>query len=208
MFQKVKVVGKESLYLCGMNTKRIGIFASGNGSNAINIIQYFQSNGKVEIAFVLSNNKNAGVLPLAENMGVKTILLSNEDVADGHKLTEICQQEKVDLIVLAGYLRKIPDQLIHEYPERIINIHPALLPSFGGKNMYGDRVHEAVLNAGSPISGITIHFVNEHFDEGRIISQFVCELEPSETVNTVRQKVQELEQVHFPRVIESVIEQL
>ena len=198
----------ESLYFCRMNKKRIAIFASGKGSNALNIIRHFKSDPKAEVAFVLSNRQDAGVLDIAGSQGVPTVVMNNEEVANAKLLTELCEQQKIDLIVLAGYLRKVPEGFIQHYPERIVNIHPALLPKFGGKNMYGDKVHEAVLASDEKESGITIHFVNEEFDKGKIIQQFYCEMSQDDTLETLRSKIQQLEHGHFAKVISQIIEQL
>jgi phosphoribosylglycinamide formyltransferase 1 len=208
MKRKLEALRKESLYLCTMNKKRIAVFASGKGSNALNLIRHFKTDPKAEVAFVLSNRSDAGVLTLAEENGVRTVILSNEEVANADLLIDLCKTNEIDLIVLAGYLRKIPEGLILHYPERIVNIHPALLPKFGGKNMYGDKVHEAVLASGEKESGITIHFVNEEFDKGRVIDQFTCTVEKNDTLETLRSKIQGLEHAHFAPVISKIIEHL
>lgn len=198
----------ESLYFCPMNKKRIAIFASGKGSNALNIIRHFESDPKAEVAFVLSNRPDAGVLEMSSALGIPTVVMNNEEVANADLLVRLCEQQKIDLIVLAGYLRKIPEGLIEHYKERIVNIHPALLPKFGGKNMYGDKVHEAVLSSNEKESGITVHFVNEEFDKGRIIQQFTCVVSQDDTIETLRSKIQQLEHCHFAKVISQIIEQL
>jgi phosphoribosylglycinamide formyltransferase-1 len=133
---------------------------------------------------------------------------TNEEVADGEFLVNVCKKYSIDLIVLAGYLRLIPVHLIQAFPERIINIHPALLPKYGGKNMYGDKVHQAIVDANETETGITIHFVNEQFDKGKIIAQYVCPVHPTDSIDDVRENVQHLEHTFFPFVVEKVIKEL
>lgn len=184
---------------------RIALFASGGGSNAMNLIRHFAGNSVIEIAFVLSNKAEAGVVKKAASKGVETLVFTNEEVADGQFLVDVCAKYSIDFIVLAGYLRLIPVQLIQAFPERIINIHPALLPKYGGKNMYGDKVHQAIIDANETETGITIHFVNEQFDKGKIIAQYVCPVRPEDSIDEVRESVQHLEHTFFPFVVEKVI---
>jgi phosphoribosylglycinamide formyltransferase 1 len=188
-----------------MQKKRIAIFASGNGTNAMNLIHFFKSSKEAEIGFVLSNRTEAGILEKAKSEGVEVVVVSNELVQEGDALVAICEERAIDLIVLAGFLRKIPDQLIRNYPNKIVNIHPALLPNYGGKGMYGDHVHQAVLAAGDSESGISIHFVNEHFDEGKLLAQFTCPVKVSDTLESLRQRVQELEHRHYAEVINDLV---
>ena len=188
-----------------MQKKRIAIFASGNGSNAVNLIRSFTDDHKLEIAFVLSNNSDARVLNSAKSLGVKNIYFSNEDVANGDFISNFCKKEKIDWIILAGYLRLIPQELIEAYDGKIINLHPSLLPKYGGKGMYGHHVHEAVIKNGEKNSGITIHFVNEAFDEGEIIAQFHCSIDQNETVSSLESKIRYLEQTYLPAVIRGTI---
>jgi phosphoribosylglycinamide formyltransferase-1 len=188
-----------------MSKKRIAIFASGNGTNAMNLIRFFEGATHAEVAFVLTNRPDAAVVQKAKAAKVEAIVVSNADVESGAALVEICQNNKIDLIVLAGFLRKIPQPLIAAYPNRIVNIHPALLPKYGGKGMFGDHVHRAVLEAGDEQSGISIHFVNEQFDEGKLIAQFSCPVYKEDTVETLRQRVQELEQQFFADVIHGLV---
>jgi phosphoribosylglycinamide formyltransferase 1 len=188
-----------------MQKKRIAIFASGNGTNAMNLIHFFKSSKEAEIGFVLSNRAEAGVLEKAKSEGIEVVVVSNEYVQEGDPLVLICKERAIDLIVLAGFLRKIPDQLIRNYPNKIVNIHPALLPNYGGKGMYGDHVHQAVLAAGESESGISIHLVNEHFDEGKLLAQFNCPVEISDTLESLRQRVQELEHRHYAEVINDLV---
>lgn len=184
---------------------RIALFASGNGSNAMNLIRHFAVNASVDVAFVLSNKADAGIVKSAASKGIETLVFTNEEVADGEFLVSICSKYSIDFIVLAGYLRLIPAQLIQAFPERIINIHPALLPKYGGKNMYGDKVHQAILDANETETGITIHFVNEQFDKGKIIAQYVCPVRPTDSIDDVRANVQHLEHTFFPFVVEKVV---
>jgi phosphoribosylglycinamide formyltransferase-1 len=186
---------------------RIALFASGNGSNAMNLIRHFASNTSVEVAFVLSNKADAGIVKSASSKGIETLVFTNEEVADGEFLVNVCKKYSIDFIVLAGYLRLIPAQLIQAFPERIINIHPALLPKYGGKNMYGDKVHQAILDANETETGISIHFVNEQFDKGKIIAQYVCPVHSTDSIDDVRANVQHLEHTFFPFVVEKVVKE-
>lgn len=183
---------------------RILIFASGSGTNAENIIRYFQSNENIVVTAVLSNKKDAKVLEKAENLGVKTRVFSRDDF---YKNSEIINfvKKNADFIVLAGFLWKIPEDLIAAFPNKIINIHPALLPKYGGKGMYGMHVHQAVVANKEAKTGITIHFVNENYDEGAIIFQKEVALNTSDTPQIVAEKVHQLEQDNFPKVIEDLV---
>ena len=188
-----------------MTRTQIAIFASGTGSNALNLIRYFKNHRTLEIAFVLSNNSNAKVIESAKEMGVATYLQTNAQVADGELLKRFCADRDVNWIVLAGYLRKIPTELISAYPENIINLHPSLLPKYGGKGMYGANVHRAVLEAKESQTGISIHLVNEEFDKGRMLAQFYCEIDDSDDLSAVQEKISHLEQNYLPRVVETTI---
>lgn len=183
----------------------IAIFASGQGSNALNLIHHFAAHPEIKVKFVLSNKSDAQVLLQAQKLGVQTVAFNNVEVENGIFLTEFCMANQIDYIILAGYLRKIPVELIDQFPSQIINIHPALLPKFGGAGMYGKRVHEAVLLKQEKETGITIHLVNEDFDSGQIIAQFYCALGNEETIESIQQKVQLLEHAYFPLVIEKTI---
>lgn len=184
---------------------RLALFASGAGSNALNIIDHFKNNERIEVAFVLTNRIDAQVIEASKKKFIPTIVLDNIQVADGEFLSDLCKKEKIDFIILAGYLRLIPKKFIEYFPERIVNVHPALLPKFGGKGMYGENVHLAVLEKKETESGITIHFIDEHFDQGRIIAQFYCEIDSEETLTTLKKKIQVLEHSYFPLVIEKTI---
>ena len=188
-----------------MDKKRVAIFASGSGSNAMNLIQHFKGHSSIEVAFVLTNNSNAGIIKKADDAGVKTIVLSNADVAQGDVLINLCNEENISWIVLAGYLRLVPADFIDSYENRIINLHPALLPKFGGKGMFGQHVHRAVVESGETESGITIHFVNSEFDKGRIIAQFRCRVNVNDTATDVDRKIRVLEQSYLPAVVEKTI---
>ncbi len=188
-----------------MNKIRIAIFASGTGTNAINLIQSFKAHKVIEVGFVLSNKSEAPVLNSASDLGVRVLNFSNQEVADGDLLTEICKEHSIDWIVLAGYLRLVPASFIHAFEGRIINLHPALLPKYGGKGMHGIHVHKTVIENKETTSGITIHFVNEEFDKGEIIAQFSCPVAPSDSAEDLAAKIHRLEQDHLPAVIEKTI---
>lgn len=184
--------------------KKIAILASGEGTNAERIIQHFLERKTAEVALVISNKAQAGVCKRAERLGVPSQVISAQGFAAGEAL-EVLHRHRIDFVVLAGFLLKVPDAILHDYPDKIVNIHPSLLPRFGGKGMYGARVHEAVLAAGEKESGITIHYVNQHYDEGGIILQATCPVLPGDTPESLAARVHRLEYEHFPRVIESVL---
>lgn len=184
--------------------KRIVILASGSGSNAENIIKHFNSSDLVTVVEVLSNKKNAFVLERANRLKVRNSSFNRADFYESDTLlNELI--EKADYIILAGFLWKIPSKIIDAFPNRIINIHPALLPKYGGKGMYGMHVHQAVVANNEQISGITIHYVNENYDEGAIIFQNSFEVLPTDTAEDVAAKIHTLEYAHFPEVIEKVL---
>lgn len=186
--------------------KRIAIFASGAGSNAKKIIEYFNTADKVAIVtLVVCNKPNAGVINIARNFNIETILLDKEKFFKGNHYTDELREAKIDLLVLAGFLWKIPSGLIEAFKERIINIHPALLPKYGGKGMYGNFVHEAVLAAGDKESGITIHVVDELYDHGKHIFQQTCEVLKDDTPQSLAERIHKLEHTYFPQVIEDYI---
>ncbi len=188
-----------------MSKVRLAIFASGEGTNAENIIRHFEGHPRLEVALVVSNRSKAGVLSRAEKLGVETLFISREDWNDDEMVLEALEAYSVHWIVLSGFLLMVPAYLIKAFPDRIVNIHPALLPRFGGKGMYGMHVHNAVKQAGEKESGITIHMVNEAYDEGRVVFQATAALTAADTPEDIRNKVQELEHVHFARVIESLV---
>jgi len=184
---------------------RLALFASGSGTNAENLIKTFKENKKIEISVIFSNNKDAYVIQRAINHNIKYHIFSRPDFYQSKKVLEILQNNKIDFIVLAGFLWLIPDYLIDAYPDRIINIHPALLPKYGGKGMYGMNVHESVIKNNETESGITIHYVNKEYDKGSIIFQAKCPVLPTDTPEDVAKKVHELEYIHFPKIIEQVL---
>lgn len=188
-----------------MAKRRLALFASGTGSNALKIIDHFSTHPEIEIGFLLSNKKDAPVVQASQMKGINVFTFTNEEVENGALLVEKCLEEKINYIILAGFLRKIPTQLIHHFPDKIINIHPALLPKHSGQGMYGRFVHEAVIKNEDTETGITIHFVNENFDEGRIIAQFRCIVESCDTTEMIQAKIQRLEHAYFPFVIEKTI---
>lgn len=188
-----------------MKPHRIAIFASGSGTNAEEILAYFQYHPSIEVKVLLSNNPRAQALQRAERFKVKALTFNKAQFRDTYEVLAWLKDEKVTHIVLAGFMWLVPDYLIHAYPGKIINIHPALLPKFGGKGMYGKFVHEAVKAAGEVETGITIHEVNEHYDEGNIVFQATCGIEAADSVETIVQKVQKLEHIHYPKVIEQWI---
>lgn len=189
-----------------MRKKRLAIFASGTGSNAMNLINYFKDHAGIEVAFVLCNNSEAKIVESAKSEGVDVLVFSNNQVADGDFLTQTCHESKIDWIVLAGYLRLVPSELIKSYPNKIINLHPALLPKYGGKGMHGTNVHRAVLANNESKSGITIHYVNEKFDDGEIIAQFKCDLSSKDTIQQLQEKIHTLEQINLPVVVEKTMQ--
>lgn len=185
---------------------KIAIFASGSGSNAENIADYFKNRNDVEIAIVVTNNPNAYVLERAKRLGIESVVFSKNEM-DCAIVANFLKNIGVEWIVLAGYLLKIPQNLIDAFENRIVNIHPALLPKFGGKGMYGDRVHKAVVNANETESGITIHYVNENYDEGAIIYQAKCDVLPADTADVVAAKVHALEYEWFPVILDRLFTQ-
>ncbi len=188
-----------------MIKKRIAIFASGSGSNALNLINFFANHPAVEVGIVLSNKKDAPVVNSCEELGLDVFALNNEEVSEGGRLVSICQNQGIDFVVLAGYLRKIPNELIDEYPQQIINNHPSLLPKFGGAGMYGAHVHEMVVSMGETESGISIHLVNSYYDKGQMIAQFYTPISPEDSAKKVEEKVRKLEIQYFPLVVEQYI---
>ncbi|MCS2890862.1 phosphoribosylglycinamide formyltransferase [Parabacteroides faecis] len=185
--------------------KNVAIFASGSGTNAENIARYFSKSETVKVAVVLSNNKNVGVHARVNKLGIPSFVFSRDEFVEGTPVLAKLAEYQVDLIVLAGFMNKISDALLGAYPGKIINIHPALLPKHGGKGMYGMHVHEAVVAAGEKESGITIHYINENYDEGDVIFQAKCEVLPTDTPDEVATKVHALEYAHYPHVIEDLL---
>ena len=186
----------------------IAIFASGSGTNAENLIRFFRTSqfGKVQI--VLSNRPDAGVLDRAQSLEVESFVFTREQFYNSEEVLNLLFERDINYIVLAGFLWLVPDNLLLPFENKIVNIHPALLPKYGGKGMYGSRVHRAVIEAGESESGITIHHVNQDYDEGDIIFQARCELESGETPDSLAKKIHELEYTHFPTVLESLLKKL
>ncbi|MBC8344528.1 MAG: phosphoribosylglycinamide formyltransferase [Bacteroidetes bacterium] len=186
-----------------MSTYRIAIFASGNGSNAQYIAEHFALHKQISVVLILTNNPQAGVIGRAEKLNIPILLFNRQDFYESDLILDQLIKERIDLVVLAGFLWKVPSIIIEKYPDKIINIHPALLPKYGGKGMYGKRVHLAVKENKEEESGISIHLVNEHYDEGRIIFQAKCKIDAeSDTAEDIAEKVHALEYAHFPQVIE------
>ncbi len=185
--------------------KRIIIFASGSGTNAQNIIKYFQKSIFAEVTLVLSNKKNAKVLERAKNLNVPSASFTKEDLCGSDKILNVLKNESLDIIVLAGFLLKFPKSILNEFPNKVINIHPALLPKYGGKGMYGSRVHEAVIENNDSETGISIHYVNENYDEGAIIFQEKVAVSEKDTPDSIAEKVHKLEYEFFPKVIEEIL---
>ena len=182
----------------------IALFASGTGSNVKNIINFFVQDNYVQVKLVLSNKENAGALQHARDAHIKTKVFTKSELQNTEQVVSTLKEHEIDLIVLAGFLLKIPAELIRDFSGDIINLHPSLLPKFGGKGMYGNKVHEAVLNSGEDKTGITIHYVNEYYDEGKIIAQFSTEISKNETIDTLLLKIKELEKRHFPATIKQI----
>ena len=187
--------------------KRLAIFASGSGSNAQKILEYFKENENAEVSIILSNNPDAYVLQRADNFETPTHVFDRHEFYQTDQVIQLLKDHQIDLIVLAGFLWLIPQNLVNAFPKAIINIHPALLPNYGGKGMYGDRVHQAVLDAKEGETGITIHYIDEKFDEGEIIFQAKYKIEPNDTLDLIRFQVQQLEHQFYPKVIESIIKE-
>ena len=183
---------------------RLAILASGSGSNAEKIMEHFAHSSKGVIALVGSNKADAGVLARAEKFGVPTFTFTRKEMDAGVLLSKL-QEEQINWVILAGFLLKVPDELIRAFPDRMVNIHPALLPNYGGKGMYGARAHEAVIAAKEKESGITIHWVNEHYDEGAIIFQAKCSIDANDTAETLAYKIHALEHAHFAPTIEKLL---
>lgn len=183
---------------------KIAILASGEGTNAENMIRYFQKKKTAEVIAVFANKRHVGVYRRVEPLGVQVQYVPNADFFDG-KALRMLQERKVDFIVLAGFLFKIPDDILVAYPDRIVNVHPALLPKHGGKGMYGNKVHAAVIADGDLESGITIHYIDGNYDEGKTLFQAKCPVLPDDTPETLAQRVHQLEHTYYPQVVEAVV---
>ncbi len=188
--------------------KNIAIFASGSGTNAQKLMDHFDQHPEARVVLVVSNKPKAKVLDRAQNFGVPTQVIQRAHFYDSDEVVQLLKQQAIDLIVLAGFLWLVPQNLVVAFPDQIVNIHPALLPKYGGKGMYGMRVHEAVVANQEKESGITIHYVNEAYDEGKIIFQKQCPVTIQDTPDDVAKKVQALEHQHFPEVVEQLVKKL
>jgi len=188
--------------------KRIAIFASGSGSNAQKLMEHFKRHQEAEVALVLTNNPDAYVLQRADSFEIPSHIFDRHEFYHTDSIIDLLKNLDIDLIVLAGFLWLIPKNLLQEYPGRIINIHPALLPKYGGKGMYGDHVHRTVMEAGDPEGGITIHYVNENYDEGEYIYQARYRIDKGDNLEMIKFKGQQLEHLHYPRVVESILKKL
>lgn len=184
---------------------KIAVFASGSGTNAANLIQYFESSRQAKVAMVVCNKPEAGVVNVAHRHRVPLVMVSKRSWQYPEMLLHTLQSEGIGFIALAGFLWKIPSEIIEAYQGRIVNLHPSLLPDFGGKGMYGAHVHQAVIVAGKKESGISIHHVNEAYDEGDVIARFTCQISETDTPDTLAKRIHELEYRHYPEVIASLL---
>jgi phosphoribosylglycinamide formyltransferase 1 len=185
--------------------KKLAIFASGSGTNAQRIIEYFKGHPEISVSIVLSNKPDASVLQRAKSLSVESMVFSRKEFYETNLVLQKLYDINIDFIILAGFLWLIPEIVLDAYNGKIINIHPALLPKYGGKGMYGMRVHEAVLQSGDKESGITIHYVNEKYDDGQILFQAKCAVDLNDTPESLAARIHELEYTYFPKVIESVL---
>jgi phosphoribosylglycinamide formyltransferase-1 len=188
--------------------KRIAIFASGSGSNAQKLMEHFKRSNDIEISLVLTNNADAYVLQRADNFEIPSHIFDKHEFYKTEQVIDLLKNLDIDFIVLAGFLWLIPQNLIAAYPGRVINIHPAILPKFGGKGMYGDHVHNAVMAAGETEGGITIHYVDENYDEGEYIYQARYKIDKGDNLEMIKFKGQQLEHLHYPKVVESLVKKI
>lgn len=187
-----------------MNVKNIAVFASGAGTNTRQIIKYFNQHQSIKVALIVCNNPAAGVLKIAEENKIDSVIISRSEMLSD-EFVSLLKKRSIDLIILAGFLWKVPPGVIRSFPNKIINIHPALLPKYGGKGMYGEAVHRAVIAAGEKQSGITIHYVDEHYDNGKIISQETVPIDEGETSESLAKKIHDLEYKFFAPRIEELL---
>lgn len=185
--------------------RRIVIFASGAGSNARNIVEHFKMNANASVSGICTNNPNSGVVSIARQNNIKCIVFSKDDLYAGDSVDKFLSSSSPDLIVLAGFLLKFPARILARFHKKVINLHPSLLPKFGGKGMYGARVHQAVIEANETVSGITVHYVNEEYDDGAVIAQYTCDVHTNDGPEVLQNKIKALEDVYFPRTIETLI---
>ena len=188
--------------------KKLAIFASGSGSNAENICNYFANSSDIEVVLMCTNKRDAYIVKRAEKLDIPVIFISKSELNNFDDLHKKLQSAKVDIIILAGFLLKLPPIMIEYYPNRILNIHPSLLPKYGGKGMHGNKVHKAVLENKETESGISIHFVNQNYDEGEVILQEKCVISEDETLETLTEKIHQLEHNYFPIAIEKTLKNL
>jgi phosphoribosylglycinamide formyltransferase-1 len=188
--------------------KRIAILASGSGTNAENLARYFRTSPAGEVKLILTNRSGAGVIGRAESLGIECLTFNREDFYESGKVLAFLEERSIDFLVLAGFLWLVPASLIKAYPRRIVNIHPALLPRYGGKGMYGEHVHRAVIQNGEKESGISIHYVNQAYDEGDIIFQARCPVKQGDTPESLAGRIHTLEYEHFPAVVEGLLQKL
>ena len=188
-----------------MSLIKIAILASGSGTNAENIVKYFKNSTLCKVELILSNKNNAYVLERAKQLGVHSFVFSANQLNETTLVDDLLEENCIDFIILAGFLLKIPQRILDKYPAKIINIHPALLPAHGGRGMYGMNVHRAVIEAGEPESGITIHLVDEHYDSGKILFRAICKVVPGDTPESLAAKIHLLEYRHYPEVIEKFL---
>ena len=187
---------------------RIAVFASGAGSNAARLMAYFDTNKEGKIALVVTNNPMAGVIEFAQKYEIFVEYIDKNSWLAPNNILDILRKHEIDFVVLAGFLWRVPTELVSAFPQRIVNLHPSLLPKFGGKGMYGMHVHKAVVEAGETQTGITVHFVNEDYDEGAIIAQYSCPVFKYDTPETVAEKIHELEKKHFVLTVLEVLMQI
>ncbi len=188
-----------------MKTQNLAIFASGSGSNAENIALYFKNHPQIDVKVILTNNPEAGVIKRSRKLDIDCIVFNKQEFYKTNRVLSVLEQYQVDWIILAGFLWLVPANLINQFANRIVNIHPALLPKYGGKGMYGQRVHEAVINNKEIESGITIHIIDEIYDRGSIVFQASCPVTPDDDAETLAKKIHQLEYEHYPKVIENLV---
>lgn len=188
-----------------MEKINLAVFASGSGTNAENIALYFQNHPHVDVKVILTNNSKAGVIKRAEALNINTEIFNRQDFYQTNRLVSLLEEYKVDWLILAGFLWLVPENLIQRYANRIVNIHPALLPKYGGKGMYGQHVHNAVIENREVESGITIHTIDEVYDRGKIVFQASCPVKPGDDAETLARRIHQLEYEHYPKVIENLV---
>ena len=183
---------------------KVAVLASGKGSNVENLLSYFKNNSNIQVVLIGANNNNSGAIEHAKNFNVTNFTFSKKELESTSVLLKTLEKHKVDILVLAGFLLKIPSTFINEFSGKIINVHPSLLPKYGGKGMYGDNVHRAVLSAREKLTGITFHYVNEKYDDGEIIAQFPIVISELESLSSLKEKINKLEKLKFPEIIISI----